>query len=522
MSLSLRSKPLVAAVLAVAYVAIASSFGLAILHAHREALAQRSWTDMARTPGLAAPTAPRLSEAQRLRQLRDNSKADPVRFGEVFLGRVKERGYWTKQREVCRSVVQYPTTVVPAGNAVGKSYVASGIVLWFLYSHDASIVFSTAPSQTQLAGILWKEIRAAWKDAPIPLGGRIRANPEMLTLGDKWYAIGQATNKIERMSGHHSGQLLAVIDEASGVDDDIYEGVQSLKPTRKLMIGNPLAPKGRFWELCKKAEDGAPGLNLIRIPSTLSPHAHLERSPVGMADANFLEESRVEYGEGSLWWLAHILAQFPEEAFEQLIGRHWLDLAESIIWTPSGPSRLAIDLGGGNGGDNSVLLCRDDNGVRDLEHSRNWSFETVAMRAAEMARRNAVEPHRVSYDAGGIGHDFGERLRVAGLPNARGYLGGREGPKFANLRTASAWLLRRRLDPSNTAPAPGRRIISTQTPFSIRSEHMKYLREELLGLRYTHDASGRLCLEKKEEFVERLKRSPDFSDALIQSFAFPE
>lgn len=509
-------------------VVVSAALGVVVADAHRNHLIRRSWEQMATTPGLssaaargAQPTA-RLSTADRLRRLRDNARDDPDRFGKVFLGRVQERAYWSLQREVCRSVVQYPTTVVPAGNAVGKSYVGSGILLWFLYCRPQSIVFSTAPSQTQLSGILWKEVRAAHADAAIPLGGRIRANPEKLILDEKWYAIGQATNKIERITGHHAGDLLAVVDEASGVEDDIYEAIQSLSPSRKLLIGNPLRPSGKFYDLCKKAENGEPGINLIRIPSLLSPHIDLDRSPCGMADRGFLETSRVEYGEGSLWWLAHVLAQFPEEAFEQLLSRHWLDLAEQIIYTPAGRNRIAIDLGGGNGGDNSVILCRDDNGVKDLEHSRHWSFETVATRAFEMSRRHGVEPHRVSYDAGGIGHDFGERLRVAGLPNARGYLGGRDGAKFSNLRTASAWLLRKRLDPSNTAPAPGHRIHAAQTPFSIRREFMGLLREELLGLRYTHDGMGRLAMEVKEEFIERLKRSPDFSDALIQSFAFPD
>ena len=395
------------------------------------------------------------SPVKRLLQLRANAKDDPDRFARTFLGRVGERGYWSKQQEICRSLIEYPTTVVPAGNAVGKSYVASGILLWFLYCRQNSIVFSTAPSQTQLEAILWKEVRSAWKNATLPLGGRLTGNPEKIAIDQRWYAIGHATNKMERMTGHHAGELLAVIDEASGVADATYEAVQSLNPSRKLLIGNPLRPEGQFYELCKRGEDGAKGINVIRIPSLLSPHIDMERSPVGMADQTFLTSSRDEYGEGSLWWLAHILAQFPEEAFDSLILRDWLDLAERIIHVRTGPARIAIDLGGGNGGDNSVLLCRDDAGIREMEASRHWSFETTATKAGEMARRHGVEPKRVSFDAGGIGLDFGKRLADAGLPGARGYLGGREGPRFANLRTASAWQMRRRLDPVQHGAHPG-------------------------------------------------------------------
>lgn len=46
------------------------------------------------------------------------------------------------------------------------------------------------------------------------------------------------------------------------------------------------------------------------------------------------------------------------------------------------------------------------------------------------------------------------------------------------------------------------------------------LREELIGLRYDLDPRGRIKLEVKEDYAERLKRSPDLADCLCQSFAF--
>ena len=71
-------------------------------------------------------------------------------------------------------------------------------------------------------------------------------------------------------------------------------------------------------------------------------------------------------------------------------------------------------------------------------------------------------------------------------------------------------------------PTPGKKIIATQTPFAIPTAFMTLLRPELLAIRYTHDNAGRLMLEPKEEMVARLKRSPDFADTFIQSFAFPD
>ena len=45
----------------------------------------------------------------------------------------------------------------------------------------------------------------------------------------------------------------------------------------------------------------------------------------------------------------------------------------------------------------------------------------------------------------------------------------------------------------------------------------KSIREELLGLRY-HLDGDQSALESKEDFMDRLGRSPDFADALTQTF----
>jgi hypothetical protein len=52
-------------------------------------------------------------------------------------------------------------------------------------------------------------------------------------------------------------------------------------------------------------------------------------------------------------------------------------------------------------------------------------------------------------------------------------------------------------------------------PPHVVGAHGADLREELLALRYTHDA--KLELEKKDDLVARLGRSPDLADTLIMA-----
>ena len=468
------------------------------------------------------------SRSERLRDLVSSCKDDYTRFGWSILGRDGSKAYWSRQREICRSVVECHTTVVPAGNAVGKSYVASGIGLGFLYTRPGSLVFTSAPTQAQLQGVLWKEMSRAHGSARVPLGGKISGSgPIKLELGDGWMAYGHVSGKVEAMSGHHARDLLAIVDEASGVPQAVYDAVDSLNPSRRLLIGNPLRGEGTFYELCRQADEGADPrlLRKIVIPSTESPHAHLERSPCGMADATWLEAMKSQYGENSLWWLSHVLAMFPGEADDTLVLRSWIDLAARTIWVPDGPPRIAIDLGlGVGGGDRSVIVCRDNNGLMDLEHSRAWNLEATATRAALMAQKHGVEPKRISWDFTGIGADFANRLAAVGLKGCRPYMGGFGGPNisFANLRSAAAWAARRRLDPETIlGKTDGVLVARKQHPFAIRPEHAALLRDEICSHRYSLDPNGAIQLELGEEIRKRLRHSPDFADAFFQSFAFP-
>jgi hypothetical protein len=467
-----------------------------------------------------APISPR-SDSTRIAELVESCGTDYARIVDVVMG---DAGFWSRQKEIGHSLAEYPTTLVPAGNGVGKSYSVARLIEAWLIAHRNGIAVTVAPTQEQLQGVLWKEMRRAWRKSKLPLGGHFTQKPLKFTLSDEWFAVGLSSNSVEAMSGQHAKDLLFVADEASGVDEGKFEAGNSLNPSRRLFIGNPLRPHGKFFELCEQAESGSnPFLNLIRIPSTESPHAHLDRSPVGMADRLWLEAMAAEYGTGSIWWKAHVLALFPTETAETLLKRDWLTLASRTLHIRSGPTRIAIDLASGNGGDRTVIICRDDNGLLAVEHSNEWSLEESAAVAARIAREFKVHPSRVSFDRGALGEDFGARLAAVGLPTARAYLGGSSGGKLAtNLRSLCARELKRRLDPDRTVPTSGG-IHVKQHPFAIRPDWIELMRPELMALRYVlADGDGSpFSLEPKEVLMARLKHSPDFADALTQSFAFP-
>jgi hypothetical protein len=56
----------------------------------------------------------------------------------------------------------------------------------------------------------------------------------------------------------------------------------------------------------------------------MSPHTHLARSPVGLAEKVWLEAVGREPGENSPWYRSHVLAQRPKLASATLIPQKWL------------------------------------------------------------------------------------------------------------------------------------------------------------------------------------------------------
>jgi hypothetical protein len=424
--------------------------------------------------------------------------------------------------------VEFPVTAAPAGNCVGKSHVGSGIALWFAVTHPGSRVVIAAPTNSQLSQVLWGGLTAAYRSAESRgryLGGRF----DQLTLdfGDGWSIEGWGQGSVESKSGRHAGDLLAIIDEASGCKPAVLEAIDSLNPSRRLYLGNPLRPEGKFFEVCQRTDDAH--INVITIPSLESPHITLERSPWGLADRTWLESNAAEYGEDSLWWQSHVLAKFPGEIAEALLPAAWLQAAAATIHARSGPVRIGVDVGLGTGGDDSCWVARDDNGVIESDASNRWSLEELCKRVAAAVKRHNVRAEHVVFDASGLGADLDNRLRAAGILGAKGYLGARSGgDRYANLRAAAGWALRRRLDPDRSRRGPdpvradGRPVpYAPQVPFALPGHLLRRYRAELQGLRYELDSGGRILLEPKDKFVARLKRSPNFLDALMMTFAYP-
>ena len=123
----------------------------------------------------------------------------PDLFNDLFLNRP---AYWSRQMDLCRSVVEYRTTVAYSGNMVGKDYWVAGIILWWLLTRPDSLCIITGPSQMVLGSVTFKEIRRCLDGAVLRFGGKLssglKASPAVIEIAPGWQALGFSTTNVER------------------------------------------------------------------------------------------------------------------------------------------------------------------------------------------------------------------------------------------------------------------------------------------------------------------------------------
>src|SRR5438132_9604540 len=239
---------------------------------------------------------------------------DPVGFAEQVLGVTP----WQRQREALQALVEHPRVTIRSSHGVGKTWLASAALLWWLYSHQPSLVLSTAPTARQVESLLWAEVNRLWRRAALSLPGRCLLTK--LEAGIDQTALGLTTTEPERFAGWHSENILVIVDEASGVPDPLFEVIQGTLTTahaRLLLIGNPTRMDGYFAESHRRAgwhklkisafdtpnfRDEGPGMRDEEVPgisaSSLIPHPSSLPCP-WLVTPQWVEDRKAEWGEES-------------------------------------------------------------------------------------------------------------------------------------------------------------------------------------------------------------------------------
>src|SRR5699024_2698076 len=173
---------------------------------------------------------------------------DPVAFAEDILKFYPD----TWQENVLRDLAHNPFVSVRSGQGVGKTGLEAVAAIWYLCCRPNPKIICTAPTRQQLNDILWAEI-AKWLNSSYVKNFLKWTKTKVYMMGheERWFATARTATKPENMLVFHEDYMLFIVDEVSGVADDIMEailGTLSGYENKLLMCGNPTRTSGVFYD----------------------------------------------------------------------------------------------------------------------------------------------------------------------------------------------------------------------------------------------------------------------------------
>jgi hypothetical protein len=250
-------------------------------------------------------------------------KDDPVGYAQQTLGVY----LWSKQKEIVLALESHNRVAVRSCHDSGKSFTAAVIAARWLDTHPIgqARVITTAPTNTQVRGILWVEINQLHERAGLP--GRV--NQTEWWIGSYMAGIGRkpADYRPEAFQGLHARWPLIIVDEAGGVSASLIDAAETLATNinaKMLLIGNPDDPQSLFADIHNHPEQH--GYHVIKIsawdtpnftaegPALLAnPDPNAQMLPEVLLSPAWVEGRRKAWGEDHPFWMSKIEAEFPSQ-----------------------------------------------------------------------------------------------------------------------------------------------------------------------------------------------------------------
>lgn len=293
---------------------------------------------------------------------------DPVAFALEVLGFEP----WEGQRRIMRAVAEHDRVACVSGHGIGKSACAGAIALWFWATRGAGCrVILLSPTFRQTSEVLWKEVKTLARTARIPLGGTMgHLVSTGLRSNDRRELFGVSPDTPTALQGIRAPEMLLIVDESSGVTDEMFESILSLLAGggKLLLLGNPLRTTPPFSFFFKAYRDG--DFERLKIASVDSPNVVEDRIVIpGLVTASWCRAQAASYGgEDTALYRMRVLGEFVEGVEGRLFPPDML-VAATQRWADtkaSGRLVIGIDPAGASGkGDSSAFVVRRGSKVLD-------------------------------------------------------------------------------------------------------------------------------------------------------------
>jgi hypothetical protein len=302
----------------------------------------------------------------------------------------------------------------------------------------------------------------------------------------------------EALQGFHSPNMLFLVDEASGVDDIIFEvgeGAMSTEGAKTVMTGNPTRTSGYFYEAFNKMRDSFYTMKVASQDST-------------QVGPKFIEDMKIKYGEDSNIFRVRVLGEWPEADDDVVIPLHLLQSAAEREQVPAETTPVVWGLDVARFGTDKSALCKRKGNVV-TEPIKSWRNKDLMEMCGIILNEYetttwADRPTEILIDSIGLGAGVVDRLTELDLP-VRGINVAESasmGERYGRLRD-ELWFLGKEWFEMRDCTIP------------LQEE----LIEDLSKPRFSFLSNGKLKVEGKDEMKRRGLNSPDLADAFCLTFA---
>lgn len=330
----------------------------------------------------------------------------PVEFTEDVIKAQPD----SEQAKILNSLAHNQMTSCRSGHGIGKSAVEAWAVIWFMSTRPFPKIPCTAPAQHQLFDVLWAEVSKWLRNNPQLEKEFVWTKEKLYLKGypEEWFAVARTATKPDALQGFHADNVLYIIDEASGVDDKVFEpvlGSLSTEGAKLLMCGNPTQLSGFFYDSHHKNR-----------ASYATFHIDGRNSP--RVSKDFVQTIINMYGEDSDVFRVRVAGDFPLAEDDVFIP---LPLVEKSILTDFSPRKVPNTLHIGCdvarfGDDKTVIGYKVD---EKLDFYKKRRGQDLMKTADDIINCGEVLIKRYDYkrtipvkvDDGGLGGGVVDRLR---------------------------------------------------------------------------------------------------------------
>lgn len=409
------------------------------------------------------------------------------------------------QRETLEAMDAGETKVsIRSGHGVGKTALCSWLALHFvLFRNDVKVIVSS-PSMKQMSDGLIPEIQKWISKLPEWMAMSLESTSERVVRkpNTKNNFISFRTARKENpeaLAGVHASHVLIIVDEASGVDEVVYEtgqGALSTKGAIAVLIGNPTRPSGFFY----KTQTSLADLWWTRKVSCMDS---------SRVSTEYVESQRRTYGSDSREFAVRVLGEFPESGADAVIPRQFIESAvDRDVHKLEKPLIWGIDPG--RGGDPSGFIARTDNAILEAEELRYDNLMRLVgwVKTKWDALPSSKRPDGIFVDAIGLGAGVYDRLKELDLPVIKVNVSeaAAMSDRYMRLR-AELWYRAREWFESYDKHIPS------------NLENLEKFIEELASVEQRIMSSGKVDIESKEQMKRRGVASPNLADAFVLTFA---